>query len=181
MVEKAARALYEYERIDALDEPLWDGISEDDRDSYRNYASAALAPVVDDNGRDQADEIETLRQELAEARAELGRWRSGQRRKGMPVVDAVPDAITYAAALVRAQGTDGGETHDRLLAEAGQRMKQMHDTATALLAERDAMRDVVNAARAYRNARYVGDFGLSAERLIAAVDALSGPGEAADG
>ena len=64
---------------------------------------------------------------------ELAEWRSGARRRTWPVVEAVPDGVAYAAHLVRAQGTEGGEEHDRLLREAAQRLKALHDAAQLLL------------------------------------------------
>lgn len=92
-----------------------------------------------------------LRQELAEARAELERWRDGRRRKGLMTVESVPDAVHYAAALVRAQGTEGGEEHDTLLAEAGQRLKAISDAASHLLAEVVVLRDHAAAVEAERD------------------------------
>lgn len=47
--------------------------------------------------------------EATELRRALERWESGQRRKGLPTVESVPDGIRYAALLVRAIGTEGGE------------------------------------------------------------------------
>lgn len=109
--------------------------------------------VFEEHGR-LRDKVAGLRERLAQAERELDRWRSGQRRKGLPTVAAVPDGIPYAARLARAIGTEGGEEHDRLLSEACQRMKGLHDAATTLLAEavviraeRDAMRAVVEAVR----------------------------------
>jgi len=86
-------------------------------------------------------EVEQLRQENARLRDELERWTSGRRRKGLPVVESVPDGLQYAAALVRAQGTEGGEEHDTLLREAGMRLKAIHDAASHLLAEREIDKD----------------------------------------
>lgn len=109
--------------------------------------------------RDDMDEVATLRQELAVSEAacatamaevealkeELGWWTSGRRRKGLPTVEAVPDGIQYAAMLARSIGTEGGEEHDRLLSEASQRMKALHDAAAYLIAERDEARAVLEA------------------------------------
>ncbi len=88
----------------------------------------------------------------AEVERELERWRSGQRRKGLPTIESVPDGIQYAAALARAIGTEGGEDHDRLLAEAGQRLKGMHDAAATLLAEAVVRRGELTALRDLRDA-----------------------------
>lgn len=81
---------------------------------------------------DLVHRVETLTQEVE-------RWRSGRIRKPWPSVTAAPDGITYAARLARAQGTEGGEEHDRLLRDASMRMKALHDLAGPLLAERDAL------------------------------------------
>jgi hypothetical protein len=70
---------------------------------------------------------------------ELSAWRSGARRRTWPTVATVPDGVTYAAHLARAQGTEGGEEHDRLLREASQRMKALRDAAQTLLQERDVL------------------------------------------
>jgi hypothetical protein len=78
--------------------------------------------------------------ENARLRQELARWESGQRRKGTLVVESVPDGLRYAAELVRAQGTEGGEGHDELLVAAAQRLKGLHDAAGHLLAEAVANR-----------------------------------------
>lgn len=71
---------------------------------------------------------------------ELERWRSGLRRHSWPVVESVPDGLQVAAALARAQGTEGGGDHDRLLAGAAAKLRHLHDAASALLAQRDALR-----------------------------------------
>lgn len=78
-----------------------------------------------------------LHQTIAEQRAELARWRSGQRRHSWPVVEAVPDGLTYAAALARAQGTEGGDEHDELLRQAAIRLRDLNDAARVLIAARD--------------------------------------------
>ncbi|HEX6970233.1 MAG TPA: hypothetical protein VF174_15670 [Micromonosporaceae bacterium] len=93
----------------------------------------------------------TLRQARAEVerlRAELARWESGQRRKGMPVVESVPDGITYAALLARAQGTEGGEEHDELLREAADRLMRLSVAASNLLAEAQTVRARTEAEQA---------------------------------
>lgn len=73
-------------------------------------------------------------------RAELERWRSGQRRRSWPVVESVPDGMAFAGALVRAQGTEGGDEHDLLLREAAVRLRDLSDVAGQLLALRDRER-----------------------------------------
>lgn len=78
-----------------------------------------------------------LHNTIGEQRAELERWRSGQRQKAMPVVKEVPDGITYAARLLRAQGTEGGDEHDELLRNAGARLATLTDVARRLLVDRD--------------------------------------------
>lgn len=72
--------------------------------------------------------------------AELARWRSGQRRRSWPVVESVPDGLTYAAALARAQGTEGGDEHDELLRQAAIRLRDMNDAARVLVADRERER-----------------------------------------
>lgn len=125
---------------------------------------------------------------IAEAeglKRELERWTSGQRRKGMPVVTAVPDGLQTAASLARSIGTEGGEEHDALLARASQTMKVLHDAASCLIADRDAMRAVVEAAKAWSRAieecQSEDDMRAAETALIAAVDALPTPTEAGNG
>jgi hypothetical protein len=96
-------------------------------------------------------ELATVKAERDQARTDLARWESGQRRKGTPTIESVPDGIQYAAALVRAQGTGGGEEHDNLLAEAAQRLKGLHDAAGALLAEAVVLRAELAAVRSERD------------------------------
>jgi hypothetical protein len=95
---------------------------------------------------DLAD-IRALLARLAEVEAErdaanreLERWRSGQRMKGLPQVTSVPDGLQFAAALVRAQGTEGGEEHDELLRDAAVRLRDLTDAARHLLAEAVVLR-----------------------------------------
>lgn len=94
----------------------------------------------------------TLVREVQRLQAELARWESGQRRKGLPVVESVPDGLHYAALLVRSIGTEGGEEHDRLLAEASQRLKRLSDLASYLLAAQQRDDEIAEAARAWRRA-----------------------------
>jgi hypothetical protein len=101
--------------------------------------------LEDDHRTPLTGYVATLRAERDEARTDLARWESGQRRKGLPTIEAVPDGIQYAAALVRAQGTEGGEEHDNLLVDASQRLKGLHDAAGALLAEAVVLRAVQTA------------------------------------
>lgn len=82
------------------------------------------------------DEVERLASELAQ-------WKCGRRRHVWPVVDSVPDGLHFAAELARAQGTEGGEDHDRLLREAAMRMKALRDTASMLLADRNRLRTLL--------------------------------------
>jgi hypothetical protein len=74
----------------------------------------------------------------AQERRELERWRSGSLRKSWPVVESVPDGLNYAAALARAQGTEGGDEHDELLRQAAIRLRDMNDAARVLVADRDS-------------------------------------------
>ena len=71
------------------------------------------------------------------AEAELEAWRSGRRRKSWPSIESVPDGLHYAAELVRAQGTEGGDAHDALLREAAARLKELNDIAPVLLADKE--------------------------------------------
>lgn len=88
--------------------------------------------------RDQLDSEALKWTETAGEHAEeLERWRSGQRHKVMPVIKEAPDGITYAARLLRAQGTDGGGEHDELLRNAGARLAVLTDVARRLLVDRD--------------------------------------------
>lgn len=165
-----------------------------------------LAKVFDDLAavRARLSEVEAERDAL---RGELARWESGQRIKGLPQIGEVPDGLQLAAALIRAQGTEGGEEHDELLREAGMRLRDLADAARHLLAESvvlrgerdaaraeeeryqsesrmfaadctrlkrqvEAWRPVVEAARAYRDARYTAQAGAAGDHLVAAVDAL---------
>jgi hypothetical protein len=137
-------------------------------------------------------EAEGLKRERDEALAEverlkweLGRWTSGQRWLRMPVVTAVPDGLQTAATLARSIGTEGGEELDALLARASQAMKALHDAASWLIADRDAMRAVIEAAKAWAAnvkawgppLRKVPGSIAGAEELLAAVDALPTPTE----
>jgi len=122
-------------------------------------------------------EINRLAQENTRLRAELDRWTSGQRRKGMLIVESVPDGLEYAARLVRAQGTEGGQEHDDLLRDAGMRLKAISDAASALLAEQVAGRAIIEKAKAWRAAHPeqwsdVDALARAHNALIDAVDAL---------
>ena len=119
----------------------------------------------------------TLVREVQRLR-ELFRWESGQRRKGLSVVESVPDGLHYAALLVRAIGTEGGEEHDDLLREASQRLKALADACSYLLAERQRDRLIVQAAYAWREMRLglPGTPKPESAALIAAVDATLGGG-----
>lgn len=112
----------------------------------RDVAEAVVDEMLGERLRDLLA-AEAARDTL---RLELARWTSGQRRKGLPIVESVPDGIEYAARLARSIGTEGGEEHDRLLSEASQRMKALHDAAAHLIAEavvlraeRDRLREAV--------------------------------------
>jgi chromosome segregation ATPase len=79
----------------------------------------------------RAKDAEAERDRLAE---KLARWESGQRRLSVPVIEAVPDGLRYAAELAReALGVE--EPLDQLMREAGMRLKALHDVAGQLLAE----------------------------------------------
>lgn len=121
----------------------------------------------------------TLVREVQRLQAELSRWESGQRRKGLPVVESVPDGLHYAALLARAIGTEGGEEHDHLLAEASQRLKALSDAASYLLAERQRDRRIVQAAYSWRREARRGippTWEREVVDLIAAVDDSFGGG-----
>lgn len=113
----------------------------DQNAELRKQARAALA----DEGWDKAMCDEYIAREHADLIAEVEHWRSGRRRKSWPVIKSVPDGVKYAALLARAQGTEGGDDHDRLLREAAQRLKALSDVAGVLLAERDRLRAAVSA------------------------------------
>lgn len=81
-------------------------------------------------------------------RDELEAWRSGRRRKSWPSIESVPDGLHYAAELVRAQGTEGGDTHDALLRGAAARLKALNDIAPVLLAEKERAEAEVAELRA---------------------------------
>lgn len=136
--------------------PRLGGLYSDHQDSYLNpppgatddyvtEADAVLAVAeaeIDRVARDRDSEIEQLTAEVERLRRcenELARWRDGRRRRSWPLVTQVPDGLWYAAELVRAQGTEGGEEHDRLLREACQRMVALHEAAKVLLADRDRL------------------------------------------
>lgn len=139
----------------------------------------------------RADAVAALRatgwvdpEEAARLRGELGHWTSGRRRKGMPVVESVPDGLQYAVALVREQHADNlAEAQSDLLRDAGIRLRDLSDVASRLLAERDALLPVVEAARAWRDwhgtercvardGRWVDVLSKEERALAAAVDAL---------
>jgi hypothetical protein len=140
-------------------------------------------------------DMEHLRAERDRLREEVSWWESGRRRKGLPVVESVPDGTRYAAYLVRAQGTEGGEDHDNLLVDAAQRLKGLHDAAGHLLAEafvnraeRDALaaqleqaERVVEAAVTWRanNGRCPPSGQIRA--LVAAIDAYQAGPSTSDG
>jgi len=46
MVEAAARALHEHDRIEIAGDPLWEALNEDDQDSYRAAVRAGLAAAL---------------------------------------------------------------------------------------------------------------------------------------
>jgi len=79
----------------------------------------------------RAKDAEAERDRLAE---ELARWESGQRRLSVPVIEAVPDGLRYAAELAR-EALGAEEPLDQLMREAGMRLKALHDVAGQLLAE----------------------------------------------
>ena len=113
-------------------------------------------------------------------REELRRWESGQRRKGRPVVESVPDGLHYAARLVRAIGTEkAADERDDLLRGASQRLKALSDAASYLLAERQRDRRIVQAAYAWRLEARRG-LPVTSEQevvdLVEAVDASFGGG-----
>lgn len=112
-----------------------------------------------------------LEAEVERLRAELTRWESGQRRKGLPVVESVPDGITYAARLVRAQGTEGGDDHDDLLREAADRLKRLSDAASCLIAEREALRAQVESAERRGYEQAITDLQARADELRREVSA----------
>lgn len=84
---------------------------------------------------------------LEAAEEELKHWRSGNRRLAWPVIEAVPDGMHYAAELVRAQGTEGGDEHDALLRAAATRLRDLDLAAGPLLADRDRLRTIVDQPR----------------------------------
>lgn len=103
---------------------------------WRAEAPAERAGVLPDMGR----LLDWLMADADRLRRELDRWESGQRSKGLPVVESVPDGVTYAARLLHAQGTEGGDEHDDLLRSAAERLKQLSDAASHLLAEAMVLR-----------------------------------------
>jgi hypothetical protein len=114
--------------------------------------------AAEQDSRSRFAEVERLTQENARLTVELDRWTSGQRRKGMLIIESVPDGLEYAARLVRAQGTEGGEEHDDLLRDAGMRLKAISDAASMLLAEQVAGRRVIIAALAWQKTVTQGRF-----------------------
>lgn len=46
MVEAAARALHEHDRLEFPNDPLWDGLDDDRRDSYREAVTAVLSAAL---------------------------------------------------------------------------------------------------------------------------------------
>jgi len=46
-VEPAARALHEHDRLEFIGEPVWERMSEDDRESYRSAVRSILTAAVD--------------------------------------------------------------------------------------------------------------------------------------
>ena len=120
----------------------------------------------------------TLVREVQRLQAELARWESGQRRKGLPVVESVPDGLHYAALLVRAVGTEGGEEHDGLLYGAAVRLKALSDACSYLLAEVGQLRaqrgSLLVAAKAVVDAGRCAGLGSVGAALVAAVEAVGG-------
>lgn len=47
MVEAAARALHEHDRLDVLSEPPWEQLTDDERESYRTVQREALTAALD--------------------------------------------------------------------------------------------------------------------------------------
>jgi hypothetical protein len=103
-----------------------------------------------------AEDVDRMVAEVISLRWELGRWKSGQRTRGRPALATIPDGLRYAAELVRAQGTEGGERHDDLLREAGIRLRDLNDLASRqqdeLVHLRDDVATLVQPARLYLNA-----------------------------
>lgn len=160
------------------------------RDELRAKGNDLLDILLSPNGGESvvpfelgeavASAVEWLIAEVGSLRRQVARWESGQRRKFLPVVESVPDGHQYAALLLRAQGTEGGEEHDDLLREAALRLKTISDAAAYLLAERAAERDVIEAAKAWREfvpatGPTVQHRAHAAAKLAAAVDALPQP------
>jgi len=136
------------------------GIQHPDTSTHRAHL-AAVIDTITATDRAVSDESRVALE------AEVERWRSGRRRLAWPVVEEVPDGLHYAAELVRAQGTEGGEAHDTLLRRASQRLKALNDIAAVLLAERDALRGECDEAiaQAERHAEDVA----TAEREVSAL------------
>jgi hypothetical protein len=104
------------------------------------------------------EQRDTAIAEATKLRAELERWTSGRRRKGLPVVESVPDGLQVAAGLARSIGTEGGEEHDALLSRAAQTLKNLHDAASYLIVERDtAIRERDEARNLYAETCDVAD------------------------
>jgi len=151
------------ERVDAATPGPWTADPGDATVDGPDGIPVVLVPHRDDDHAQAVTDAEflaaaradvpTLLAEVERLKWELGRWTSGQRWLRLPVVTAVPDGLHTAAALARSIGTEGGEEHDALLARAAQTMKALHDAASWLIADRDAMRAVVEAAKAWRAAQ----------------------------
>jgi hypothetical protein len=105
------------------------------------------------------------------AKQELARWESGQRIKGLPQIAEVPDGLQIAAALIRAQGTEGGEEHDELLRDAGVRLRDLADAARHLLAESVVLRGERDEAIAAVQRLHTSRLFLDLERANATVEA----------
>lgn len=137
-VIEPSRAANEVERI------IEDFIAADPADRDEPCQWKVAADALADYG-----EQALARAERAEA--ELEAWRSGRRRKSWPTIESVPDGLHYAAELVRAQGTEGGDAHDELLRQAAMRLKELHDLAPVLLAEKERAEAEVAELRAMRD------------------------------
>lgn len=133
-------------------------------DDYVTEADAVLAVVeaeIDRVARERDGEITQLTAEVERLQRDLAAWTSGRRRKAWPRIESVPDVVYLAAELARSQGTEGGEEHDRLLREASQRLKALHDTAQVLLADRTVLsgllRDMARKVSGFRQSLKFAD------------------------